>query len=360
MAIDVRKGMPSVQLNRQEFEIRFLAKFYDPLFEPLKPELDKIMQTAWTVYDKYHKAPRTRKAGPGFADPDLRALGRWLATRDADRRGTAPARRSGRPAADSARSTARRERAHLSGRDVEDLAPGRARASDVDRSELGFAVDVLDLSPPDLGIRQVDSSLQVVRLDRHAALPLAVQLLSELCARPGQRLDERDLSALGRSARGDDRDAGELVPGAGGAQVDDGSPRLRRRRQSRSDIDARQERRRGEGARAAGLALSAPSRRPRFRSLCMATRSARRMLRRILSDWLLDMDLIPSGHLEPRSTAMSAISSLMPPVISELDKDEGLQEDVRNAARALVQAVKDRRSGKLEPPDRGLHEAKPK
>jgi hypothetical protein len=25
-----------------------------------------------------------------------------------------------------------------------------------------------------------------------------------------------------------------------------------------------------------------------------------------------------------------------------------------------VQAVKDRRSGKLEPPDRGLHEARPK
>ena len=41
-----------------------------------------------------------------------------------------------------------------------------------------------------------------------------------------------------------------------------------------------------------------------------------------------------------------------------MDKD--LQEDVRNAARALVQAVKDRRSGKLEPVDRGLHEARPK
>jgi hypothetical protein len=43
-----------------------------------------------------------------------------------------------------------------------------------------------------------------------------------------------------------------------------------------------------------------------------------------------------------------------------LDKDQGLQEDVRNAARALMQAVKDRRSGKSQPPDRRLHEAQPK
>jgi hypothetical protein len=40
-----------------------------------------------------------------------------------------------------------------------------------------------------------------------------------------------------------------------------------------------------------------------------------------------------------------------------LDKDQGLQEDVRNAARALMQAVKAR--GKSQPPDRGLHEAQP-
>jgi hypothetical protein len=40
--------------------------------------------------------------------------------------------------------------------------------------------------------------------------------------------------------------------------------------------------------------------------------------------------------------------------------NEGLQEDLRNAARALMQAVKDRRSGKFQPPDRGPHETKPK
>ena len=77
--IKVRKGMPSVQLDKQEFKKRFLARFYDPEFEPLKRELDKIAETAWVTYDDYHKSPRTRKAGQGFADPDYRRAGRVAA-----------------------------------------------------------------------------------------------------------------------------------------------------------------------------------------------------------------------------------------------------------------------------------------
>ena len=79
--IKVRKGMPSVQLDKQEFKKRFLARFYDPEFEPLKRELDKIAETAWVTYDDYHKSPRTRKAGKGFADPDYRSAGRMARKR---------------------------------------------------------------------------------------------------------------------------------------------------------------------------------------------------------------------------------------------------------------------------------------
>ncbi|HSA67556.1 MAG TPA: NADPH-dependent FMN reductase, partial [Methyloceanibacter sp.] len=79
--INVRKGMPSVQLDRQEFKKRFLARFYDPKFEPLTRELDKIAETAWATYDEYHKSPRTRKAGKGFVDPDFETPIEWLETR---------------------------------------------------------------------------------------------------------------------------------------------------------------------------------------------------------------------------------------------------------------------------------------
>ena len=59
--ITVRKGMPSVQLDKQEFKKRFLARFYDPDYDPLRPELDKLVDAAWITYDEYHKSPRTGK-----------------------------------------------------------------------------------------------------------------------------------------------------------------------------------------------------------------------------------------------------------------------------------------------------------
>jgi hypothetical protein len=38
--VDVRKGMPSVELSREEFEERYRSRFADPAFESLQPELD--------------------------------------------------------------------------------------------------------------------------------------------------------------------------------------------------------------------------------------------------------------------------------------------------------------------------------
>src|SRR5262249_40109941 len=79
--IKVRKGMPSVQLDKQEFKKRFLARFYDPEFEPQKRELDKIVETEWVTYDYYHKSPRPGKAGKDFVDRDFDTPIEWLETR---------------------------------------------------------------------------------------------------------------------------------------------------------------------------------------------------------------------------------------------------------------------------------------
>src|SRR5262245_21755667 len=82
-------------------------------------------------------------------------------------------------------------------------------------------------------------------------------------------------------------------------------------------------------------------------------------LRRMLVDWMSDIGMIPSGHL---ALLDRYVGYLAPYATShdDLDRDTDFQEDVRNAARTLVQAVKDRRSGQLEPPDRGLHGTRPK
>src|SRR3546814_2373119 len=50
---------------------------------PLRGDLDRIAGTAWDAYRHHHKAPRTRKAGEGFVDPDYDLARDWLAAHEA-------------------------------------------------------------------------------------------------------------------------------------------------------------------------------------------------------------------------------------------------------------------------------------
>ena len=95
----VRKQDPYVPLTQDQFRERFFARFYDPAFDAVTPELEKVFEMAWDGYIKYRKAPRTRPAGPGFADPDVRAVGRMA--RDARSRSTRRRRASRIPASPS-------------------------------------------------------------------------------------------------------------------------------------------------------------------------------------------------------------------------------------------------------------------
>src|SRR5258708_18253461 len=81
--VDVRRGLPSVELWREEFEQRYRSRFKDPAFKPLERELDAIIGAAWDGYSNSRKSPVTRKAGPGFADPDYDLSVDWLAAREA-------------------------------------------------------------------------------------------------------------------------------------------------------------------------------------------------------------------------------------------------------------------------------------
>jgi multimeric flavodoxin WrbA len=82
-------------------------------------------------------------------------------------------------------------------------------------------------------------------------------------------------------------------------------------------------------------------------------------LRRSLNDWLTDMELVPAaaaavldryvGYYEPYATSHEA-----------LDRDGALQEEVRNAARALVEAVTLNRAGRLPRADARLRDPRPK
>jgi hypothetical protein len=74
-------------------------------------------------------------------------------------------------------------------------------------------------------------------------------------------------------------------------------------------------------------------------------------LRRSLSDWLSDMRLLPAvaqggidryiGYYEPYATSHAA-----------LDKDAAVQDEVRHAAKALVEGVRLMRAGRFPEPER--------
>lgn len=77
------------------------------------------------------------------------------------------------------------------------------------------------------------------------------------------------------------------------------------------------------------------------------------ILRRSLTDWLMDMELVQAGnaatldryigYYEPYATSHDA-----------LDRDIAVQEEVRNAARSLLNTVRLIRTGQFERPEDGL------
>ena len=75
----VRKGQSRWPISRSEFERHFREAFYDPRFAAV--DIEPLIDIAWRNYCESRKAPRTRKAGPEFADPQYDLSVEWLDTR---------------------------------------------------------------------------------------------------------------------------------------------------------------------------------------------------------------------------------------------------------------------------------------
>src|SRR5438105_1310494 len=77
----IRTGQGPAPLTREEFERRYKERFYDPAFDSVRPEIDRIARIAWDGYNDRRKSPRTRKAGAEFADPEHELSIEWLEAR---------------------------------------------------------------------------------------------------------------------------------------------------------------------------------------------------------------------------------------------------------------------------------------
>jgi multimeric flavodoxin WrbA len=82
MPTGVRKGQAPPELGRDEFGRRFRAHFYDPAFDAEREALARIEEIAWQGYHESRKAPRTRAAGPAFADPSYELSVEWTETHE--------------------------------------------------------------------------------------------------------------------------------------------------------------------------------------------------------------------------------------------------------------------------------------
>ena len=257
--VDVRKGMPPVELSREEFEKRYRRRFVDPVFNSVERELAAVIAAAWDAYRDSRKAPLTRKAGPGFADPDYEIAFDWFNARDA-------------------------------------ILAAQRRHDDADEPSRILLINGSSRSEHTCQ-RQADPSLQGVCVYFNDALPLAVQLLPKLFAGTDRRLDERNLSALGGRARRHDRNADKLVSGADRPEGHDGPLGLCRWRQpdpssthGKKAAEAKELELRGWpyprhlAGRYFGLVIHGDS-------------VGAEMLRQSIAAWLTDMSLISAGRM---------------------------------------------------------------
>lgn len=58
-----------------------MQSFMDPAFRAEDEAISRMEQIAWEAYQEGRKAPLTRKAGAGYADPDYELSLEWLATK---------------------------------------------------------------------------------------------------------------------------------------------------------------------------------------------------------------------------------------------------------------------------------------
>ena len=335
----------------------FASVSVDPAFDREREALARIEVIAWQAYEQSRKAPRTHKAGPGFADPDYDLSDEWRATHerlkaaqqrwsDAETRSRAllicgASRNDGSCPGEMSKTW----RLAQIARETIEARRHRGRPA---RPE-----------PFDVGLRAPHPSLQGLRLDGDAAVPLAVQLLPEPCARPDQRLDGRDLRAW-VSAHGVLLVTPVYWYQVGEpAQADDGPPGVRRRRQPGPDHHTRQGAEKAKAIELDGWPYPKHLAGRTYGVVVHGDVAGIEGVRRALCDWLDWMGLIDAGA---EGAAGSYIGYYEPYATSHdtLDQDRGVQQEVRNAAQALAQAIGEVRLGTLHQPDRGLKPPRPK
>ncbi|HET7402775.1 MAG TPA: flavodoxin family protein, partial [Usitatibacter sp.] len=344
-------------LTREEFGRRFRLSFYDPAFDKERESIARLEEIAWDSYEKDRKAPRTTKAGPGFADPEYKLSDEWRATRDkliaAEKRQKDPASRS-------------RVLVVCGSSRNDGSCPGEMsktwRLSRIVRETLeaaGVEVDLLDLSrlTSDYALRIYPCKGCVSTAEPLCHWPCscypnhAFNQVNDWMA----EIYERWVLAHGvilltpvnwyHTASGVKLMIDRLVCADGGNP----DPTLTHGK----DVEKAKE------VELAGWAYPKHLAGRVYGVVTHGDVAGIEETRYALTDWLDWMGLIPAGAM---SRLDRYIGYYRPYATSheELDRDTAVQEEVRNVARAVASAVGELRAGRLSHPDAKLERPRPK
>ena len=356
--VKVRKGMPSVAVTKAKFTRRARERFFDPAFDSLQPEIEKIIAAAWNGYHEYRKALRTKPAGPRFADPDYDLSTDWLKARAA----IASAELRQKSAASKSRILL------INGSSRSDQScPGEMsktfRLVEIARRlierERGFEVELLDLS---LLTSQYGLQIHPCKACVSTAQPLCHWPCT---CYPNHALGQVNDWMNGIYPMWSAAHGVMIVTPVNWYQAPTGLKAMIDRLVCANGGNADPTTTHGKNAKKAKEIELAGWDYPNhlagrtFSVVVHGDTEGSETLRRILVDWLHDLGLISAGHLaeldryvgyyEPYATSHDA-----------LDDDKAFQEEVRNAARSLVEAVKRMRHGKLVQPDARLRQPRSK
>jgi len=352
----VRKGQGDTTLSRAEFSKRFRAQFYDPAFDSLQAEIEKLENAAWDGYDHSRKSPRTRKAGAEFADPGYELAIEWIAAREAIH-----------AAGKTQRDPATQRRVLLiGGSSRSDMTcPGEMsktfRLMQLARASLeadGVEVDVLDLSRlaseygrrifpckgcvstamplchwpcscyPNYSLNQVDDWMNEIYVRFVAAhgVMIVTPVYWYQAASPLKLMMDRLVCA------------------------DGGNPDPTTTHGKRPEEAKAIEMKGWDYPRhLAGRA---------FAVIVHGDTDGVHNVRTALADWLSDMGLIQAGHAAVLGRYIDYYGKYATSH-EALDRDEALQQEVKNAAHALAAEITLQRAGRPEP-DASLREPRPK
>ena len=354
---DVRRGQIPRPMTREEFRNRYYAQFKDPAYQTAWESIVRIEEIAWDGYTNNRKAPLTHKAGAGYADPEYELSDEWRAAREAieaaDQRRKDPASKSrvlvisGADRNDGSCPGEMSKTFRLSRLIIETLKGKQFETDDLDLSLLtseygrrihpckGCVSTSMALCHwpcscyPNHAVGQTNDWMNEI-YERWAAAhgviivtpvywyqaPSALKLMIDrlVCADGG---NPDPSSTHGKHA--DQAKSLEL----------EGWPYPKHL-----------------AGRAYGLVVHGDV-------------AGIEGVRRALSDWLDWMGLIESG----KSARLDRYIGYYKPYATsheELDRDTDVQEEARNVARAVANAVQEIRAGRLKPPDAKIKSPRPK